>query len=145
MLVQITGWRQYVKEGEQYLNCAQNAAQKRPDVFTPTILYNLTTMAIEKFLMGFLMYNGTLADNHTMADILASVERITGKLNHLTDDFHHLDSFQEICDLDAYRRREPNREEILNIIACGVKVREFTMQSIPALTCDFSGRLTESD
>jgi len=131
MQVHISGWRQFIKEGEQYLACAQKAQSKRREVFTPAILYNLTTMAIEKFLMGFLMYHGAMADNHTMIDILHSVERITGPQPQLAEDFRFLDSFQEICDLDAFNRRDPLPEEIPLILACGAKVRAFTVQAVP--------------
>ena len=133
MLVRITGWQQYITEGEQYLRCARNAARKRSQVFTPVILYNLTTMAIEKFLMGFLMFHGTLAENHTMIDILNTVETITGPQPQLAEEFRYLDSFQEICDFDAYNRREPSLDDIAMILACGGKIREFAIQSIPAL------------
>ena len=133
MLVQITGWREYVKEGEQYLKCAVNAAEKRPGVFTPVILYNLIGMAIEKFLMGFLMHNGALAENHTMIDILRSVEKITGPQPELAEDFRYFDSFQEICDIDAYNTREPTMAEIPRIIDCGIKIQAFTWQAIPGL------------
>lgn len=133
MLVQITGWRQYIREGEQYLRCAVNAAEKRPGVFTPVILYNLIAMAIEKFLMGFLMHHGALAENHTMIDILRSVEKIIGPQRQMAEDFRYLDSFQEICDIDAYNRREPTMDEIPRILACGVKIQAFTFQGIPGL------------
>lgn len=132
MLVKITGWREFIQEGEQYLACAQNASSKERRAFTPAILYNLTTMAIEKFLMGFLMYNGAMADNHTMIDILTSVERITGPQPQLAEDFRFLDSFQEICDIDAFNRRDPHPEEIPLILACGATVRAFTREAIPA-------------
>ena len=134
MLVQITGWREYVREGEQYLDCAVNAAAKRRGVFTPVILYNLVGMAIEKFLMGFLMHHGALAENHTMIDILNSVERITGPQPEMLEEFRYIDSFQEICDLDAYNTREPTPEEIPRILACGVAIRKFTREAIPGLT-----------
>jgi len=133
MLVQITGWRQYIREGEQYLKCAVKANEKRREVFTPVILYNLIGMAIEKFLMGFLMHNGALAENHTMIDILRSVEKITGAQPQMAEDFCYLDSFQEICDIDAYNRREPTRDEIPRILACGIKIQAFTWSAIPCL------------
>ena len=130
MLVQITGWREYIREGEQYLKCAVNAASKRRAVFTPVILYNLIGMAIEKFLMGFLMHNGALAENHTMIDILNSVEKITGPQPKMLEEFRYLDSFQEICDIDAYNTREPTMAEIPRIIACGVAIQAFTRQAV---------------
>lgn len=133
MLVQITGWREYIKEGEQYLRCAVNAAEKRRGGFTPVILYNLIGMAIEKFLKGFLMHHGALAENHTKIDILNSVEKITGPQPEMRENFRYLDSFQEICDIDAYNTREPTMDEIPRIIACGVTIKLFTLHSIPGL------------
>lgn len=130
MLVKITGWREFIKEGEQYLACAENACAKKRRAFTPAILYNLTTMAIEKLLMGFLMFHGAMADNHTMIDILNAVERITGPQPQLAAKFRFLDSFQEICDLDAFNRRDPSPEEIPLILACGATVRAFTREAI---------------
>lgn len=125
MLVRITDWHKYLGEGEKYLALAQGAAAKRRDVFTPNIIYNVTAMAIEKFLMGLLMYNGTLAENHTMGDLLSAVERVAGPQPQFAEDFRYLDSFQDICSLDTYRCSEPTWEDIPRILACGVQVSDF--------------------
>ncbi len=130
MLVQIEDWRKYIDDGEKFLNTAINAAQKRPEVFTPEILYNLTAMAIEKFCMGYLMYHGDLADNHTMADLAEAVERHAGPQPELTKKLLFLDSFQEICDLSTYKRRPPNKEEITQILSIGQEVNNFVFSKI---------------
>ncbi len=121
----ITDWRQYLKEGEQYLQTALGAATRRPEVFTPEILYNLTGMAIEKLIMGFLMSRGDLAENHTMADLLRALGRHAEVPAELVQDLLYLDSFQEICDLATYRRRPPTPEESRRILAIGQAVRQF--------------------
>ncbi|MCF6290134.1 MAG: hypothetical protein L3J03_03965 [Desulfobacterales bacterium] len=123
-------WRQYIKEGGQYLNTAVNAARDRPEVFTPEILYNLTAMAIEKFLMGFLMYHGDMADNHTMADLLRSVERHIEVTPGFAGRLLVLDSFQEICDLDTYNIRKPTPEDIVMILAIGHEVKVFVAEHV---------------
>lgn len=123
-------WRQYIKEGGQYLNTAVNAARDRPTVFTPEILYNLTAMAIEKFLMGFLMYHGDMADNHTMADLLRSVERHVEVTPEFAERLLVLDSFQEICDLDTYKIRKPTPEDIVMILAIGHEVKVFVSEHV---------------
>ena len=133
MLVQIEDWRQYISDGDKLLRTALNAAHKRPEVFTPEILYNLTAMAIEKFCMGYLMYHGDLADNHTMADLAEAVERHAGPLPALTAELIFLDSFQEICDLGTYNRRPPTSDEITIILAAGRKVKQFISSKITAL------------
>jgi hypothetical protein len=112
MLIQITDWRNYYDDGEKFLRTATVGQSRRPEIFTPEILYNLITMAIEKFIMGFLMSNGDLADNHTMADLIHSLERHLELPPALARDLLHLDSFQEICDLDSYNRQTPTRVQI---------------------------------
>ena len=124
-LVQIDDWRQYIKEGGQYLKTATSAAERRGDVFTPEILYNLTAIAIEKFLMGFLMYHGDLADNHTMQDLINAVEGVAGRQEEIAEKMLYLDSFQEICDLDTYNRRAPEPEDMPHILAIGHEIKEF--------------------
>jgi hypothetical protein len=130
MLMQIEGWQQYVKEGGQYLQTAVKGAGKRPDVFTPEILYNLNAIAIEKFLMGYLMYHGDLAENHTMTDLIRAVERHAGPQTELAEKLHYLDSFQEICYIDTYSRKVPTAIDLERILGIGREVRQFVHQEI---------------
>lgn len=125
MLVQISDWHNYYQDGEKFLRTATAGQRRRPEIFTPEILYNLVAMAIEKFIMGFLMYHGDLADNHTMADMLHSMERHLEVPPALARDLLHLDSFQEICDLDTYNRRPPSRIEIAGMLTIAAATREF--------------------
>lgn len=130
--IQIEDWRQYIKEGGQYLRTAHQAAERRGEVFTPEILYNLTAMAIEKFIMGYLMSRGDLADNHTMRDLLDAVERNAGPQPELGAKLRYLDAFQEICDMDTYSRKPALPEDIPEILAIGQLIREFVTERIPA-------------
>jgi hypothetical protein len=131
-LLQIDDWRQYIKEGGQYLHTACEAAERRGEVFTPEILYNLTAMAIEKFIMGYLMSRGDLADNHTMRDLVEALERNAGPQPELGAKLRYLDAFQEICDLETYSRKPALPEDIPEILAIGQLVREFVTERVPA-------------
>ena len=124
-LIGIQDWRHYLSDGASFLKTAVNAAEKRPGVFTPEILYNLVAMAIEKLLMGFLMYHGDLAENHTMADLLRSVEHHVLMDKELAADLLLLDSFQEICSLDTFSRKTPTAADISKIIGIGREVQLF--------------------
>ncbi|MDH5297936.1 MAG: hypothetical protein OEV91_02860 [Desulfobulbaceae bacterium] len=121
----IVDWRLFLKHGEEYLATAEQAARRRPEVFTPDILYNLTAMAIEKLIMGFLMSRGDLAENHTMGDLLRAMELHAKIPADLARSLRFLDSFQEICDLDSYNRRPPTPEETGRILAIGREVERF--------------------
>lgn len=129
MLKRLTEWPLYLEDGEKYLQVSLRAADSSRGVFTPAIIYNVTAMAIEKLLMGFLMYHGTLPENHTMQDLLAAVERVAGPQPQFAESFRYMDSFQEICSMEGYQRREPTWEEIPAILACGRKVRQFIISS----------------
>ena len=126
--VQIEDWRRYVRDGEQYLRTAREAVQKRRAVFTPEILYNLVAMSIEKSIMGYLMSRGDLAENHTMGDLAVALERNAGPLPGLTSGLRRLDRYQEICDLDAYKRRPPSAAEIPAMLEIGQSVREWVAE-----------------
>ena len=123
--VPIIDWRNYLKDGEKYLQTALGAAKRRSEVFTPEILYNIIGMAIEKLIMGFLMSRGDLAENHTMGDLLRALEKHTEVPANLSRDLLYLDSFQEICDIDTYNRRPPTLEETKRILAIGQEMETF--------------------
>ena len=71
----IDDWAQYRLEGEQFLRLAEQAHHRQKKAFTPTILYNLVTMAIEKLVMAALMRCGRLPDNHTLHVLVAARDR----------------------------------------------------------------------
>jgi hypothetical protein len=61
-IVQIDNWRDYRRDGEQFLHTATEAHNKKRKAFSTDTLYNVTCMAIEKLVMAFLMKNGDLAE-----------------------------------------------------------------------------------
>ncbi len=123
-------YEEFFDQGASYLRTANNGAQKRPDVFTPEIIYNLTAMAIEKFLMALIMYHGDLAENHTMRDLLRSARKYVKIQSGLARKLDYMDSFQEICSLSDYRKRTPTSEDIKEILAIGRQVKRFVAPRI---------------
>ncbi|MEW6501547.1 MAG: hypothetical protein AB1456_08660, partial [Thermodesulfobacteriota bacterium] len=115
-LVQLEDWRSFNKEGDDYLKTALRAATKRREVFTAEILYNLAAMAIEKHIMALLMFHGDLADNHTMRDLVHSLERHLSLEPGLREPLLFLDTFQDICDLESYRHTPPGEAELAQIL-----------------------------
>ena len=122
-LVQIDNWREYRRDGEQFLQTAQNAHEKGKKAFSTDTLYNLTCMAIEKLIMAYLMKNGDLAENHTMADLLRALQRHLGELPEISKKLLYLDGFQEICDLDEFTLAVPTQEDVCTFLTIGREVR----------------------
>ena len=122
-LVQIDNWREYRRDGEQFLKTAEGAFHKKKKAFSPETLYNLTCMAIEKLIMAFLMKNGDLAENHTMPDLLRALELHLGVGPKLAAQLLYLGDFQEICDLDQFTIHIPTEDDVHRFLNIGREVR----------------------
>lgn len=122
-IVQIDNWQDYLRDGEQFLKTARNSFYKKKKTFTSEAIYNITCMGIEKLIMAFLMKNGDLAENHTMGDLADALEQHLGKLPSLSKKLNHLDTFQDICELDTYEIRIPLESDLVTIVATGDEVQ----------------------
>ncbi len=122
-LVQIDNWRDYRRDGEQFLKTAQGAYEKKKKAFSAETLYNLTCMAIEKLIMAFLMKNGDLAENHTMADLLRALQLHLGEIPEIAEKLLYLDEFQEICDLEQFNIRTPTETDVIRFLSIGEELR----------------------
>jgi hypothetical protein len=80
-------------------------------------------MAIEKLIMAFLMKNGDLAENHTMADLLRALQLHLGDVPDLAEKLLYLGDFQEICDLEQFTIRIPSEVDVIRFLAIGEEVR----------------------
>lgn len=122
-IIQIDDWQDYFRDGEQFLRVAKGAIKKHKKTFTPEALYNITAMAIEKYIMAFLMKNGDLPENHTMGDLAIALERHTGEIPSLRKKLEFLDTFQDICDLEESHYIQPNAEQIETILEIGTEIQ----------------------
>ncbi|WP_136795466.1 MULTISPECIES: hypothetical protein [Desulfosediminicola] len=127
LIVSIDDWQDYLRDGQQFLSTAVGAFSKKRKAFTSEALYNITAMAIEKLIMGFLMKNGDLAENHTMTDLAAALERHTGPLPDLHKKLLFLDSFQDICDPDEYQYVVPDEHQVSVILDIGLEVQQLIL------------------
>ncbi len=123
-IVQIDNWQDYLRDGEAFLRTANAAYEKKSKAFSSETLYNVICMAIEKFVMAFLMKNGDLAENHTIGDLRFALERHMTISNDLKEKLAYLDKFQEICDLDDYTVIHPTDEDVTKFLSIGNEVRE---------------------
>ena len=120
----ITGWQEFLKEGNQFLSTARNAYANKREAFTAEVLYNLVAMAIEKLIMALLMKNGNLPYNHTMHDLVAAMDEFLPEvLEGLGDKLKALDAFQEICDKENYTIITPSMSEVSRMIDLAKEVQ----------------------
>lgn len=126
----ITGWEDFYRDGKDYLRTVSAAYDNRKAAFTAVILYNMISMAIEKFVMAALMHRGAMPYNHTMADLVEALElTFQGAVDRFRDELLALDAYQEICDLDAYSITPPSMEEIPGMLELARKVQRLAVES----------------
>lgn len=121
-IIPIEDWNSYLSDGEQFLKTATNGWEKRRKAFSTDTIYNITAMAIEKFIMAFLMKHGDLAENHTMGDLAFALERHISLPAELQKKLRYLDGFQEICDMDSARYTQPSEKETTTIVQIGHEI-----------------------
>ncbi len=127
----IRGWQEFLHEGQQFLATASRAHIAGKKAFTTEILYNLVAMAIEKLIMAMLMKSGNLPYNHTMHDLVESMEEVMpGRLQGLGEELKSLDAFQEICDQDEYHIKVPTQTEVSKMINLAVQMETLTTQQV---------------
>ena len=117
IVTQISDWRLYKRDGEQFLKTAAAAHKRSKQGFSPEAHYNIACMAIEKLIMAFLMKNGDLAENHTMTDLVRSLEKHLELPHHLKEQLLFLDTYQEICALDDFTIKKVTPQDISTFIA----------------------------
>jgi len=135
-------WQDFIAEGRQFHKAALGGL-KRTEVFTPEILYNLLAMAMEKYIMGLLMYRKNLPDNHTFQDLVDGLRRMEAQsgatssprlTDALAEELLALDAFQEICSVDGYARQAPNEAEILRMSQTCARLQEYVQAGLPPET-----------
>lgn len=134
MELEINGWQEFIEHGEKYLKTAVNGSKFRKDVFTPDLLYNIIAMSIEKHIMGYLLYNNSMPDNHTLRDLVDAVKKLNpnpdSSLDDLFEKLVNMDRFQEICCIEFYHRDTPEEKDIQEFISIGQGVKEFVSKQI---------------
>lgn len=118
-------WFEFIDEGRRYLKTATNGAEKRKTVFTPEIIYNIVAMSIEKHIMGYLVFNNCLPDNHTIGDLVNAVRMIHPFESTLFKKLEGMDRFQEICSIDQYSRISPEEKDVREFLEIGKEVQVF--------------------
>ena len=127
----ISGWEDFLQEGEAYLQTARGAYSHGRKAFTPEILYNIIAMAIEKFVMAVLMKHGALPYNHTMADLVFAMDDLfPGYISAIREELLNLDHYQEICAVDSFSIIAPTPDEIPAMLSLVTKLQDLVQIKI---------------
>ncbi len=123
----IQGWEEFLRDGEGFLKTAKGGYQRRKDIFTPEVIYNLVAMAIEKFVMAALMQKAALPFNHTMIDLVQAMDTtFPGRIDDIREELLALDKYQQICDPWDFTIITPANREIPAMLDLADKLKKLT-------------------
>lgn len=116
-------WEEFYKEANDFCKAAYNAFEKKK--FTNDTLYNIICMAIEKFLVSFLVFKGEMPANHTLSGLIEEIKLQFPVTKEMTESIYFIDRFQDICIIDPVERKEPNEQEMQKMVLAMVDIKEW--------------------
>ena len=122
-------WQSQIENGRRYLKTACNG-QKRPAVFTPELIYQLTAMAIEKLLAGIYQYHHQMPEDHTLAGLVDGLVPLCPLEKEVADRIKAMAAFDDMCSLLPCPRHIPNAEELAAILMTARDVAAFALQQV---------------
>ena len=111
----LKGWEDFWTQGQTYAALAKKA-QYRKEKFNPDLLYNISAMAIENLVVGFLALRGSMPENHALRDLVRALENNIDLHKELKQRILFMDRFQEICSLLHYGRKIPSWEDVAEFV-----------------------------
>jgi hypothetical protein len=105
---------------------------RRPTVFTPGILYNLISVAIEKYIMAVMVYRKKMVANHTFAELVNSVQEVEPMPAELVERLRAMGKYQEGFPVYVgYKRRPVPGREIQGMVEAAEAVQHWMRAALP--------------
>ena len=106
-------WQNWLKEGDQFLKASK--PESRSNRFGTSVVYNLLSMALEKYIMAILDYRNSMPDNHTYTDLFNALDKVISIDAELKVRIMKYENIQSICSIEKYHTRDPSNEEIVDL------------------------------
>jgi hypothetical protein len=107
MTVKNSSWVDFYNQGIQYMRATEKSVSRK-EIFTPVIIYNMSSIAIEKLIMGACMFDGTLPFCHTLSGMAEFSKNILALDEQLIYDMNIMDKMQMICSADDIFCADPD-------------------------------------
>ena len=90
-------YKEFYEHAVKYHNLAKKGFLKRPEVFTNEILYNVLGLAIEKYVMSLMTFNGEMPEGHTFFDLIEAAKTKISIPDKLSKSLIELEAHQNLC------------------------------------------------
>lgn len=124
-----TEHNQWITEANGYFKAATGGLNRK-NIFTNEILYNIISMSIEKYLMGFLVSRNQLPQCHTLSNMIQEVKELTPVTDYIVQKMNYFDKVQQICSLVNYDKNIITDRDILVMIDLLKQIRVMVQENI---------------
>jgi hypothetical protein len=119
----------FIKEANEYYKVAVGGV-KRKKVFTNEILYNLISISIEKYFMGFLTSKNQLPKCHTLKNMINEVKTLVEVKESIVQKMYYFDDVQQICSIIDYNRKTISDHDIDEMISVLGEIKDLVDQNL---------------
>lgn len=104
-----------INEAESYSRTVlKSSSGKR--IFNNEIIKNITSIAMEKYLVGFLMSKGKLPEGHTLEKLYMEASAFLPRDNDLLSRLVEIDLTMNLCSLEIKENTGTSDDEILFLL-----------------------------
>ena len=123
-------WNYFIEAGERYYLISSGLVRKNR--FSSDLVYNIVALCIENFLVGYLLSQGKIPENHTLLDIISYLKKFE-EVGDLEERIRWMNGFQEICCLDFYKRRVPEDSDLVAMLEIASDVKRLVNNNMRAI------------
>ena len=127
--MELEGYDTMIKGADSYYGSAKRAFNK-DSKFTTELVFNIITMAIEKYLVGLLMSKGIMPMNHVIKYLLEETEEYFKLDNVIQQNLAKVDDYLYICSMDDFTKKVPSKEEMGSIMDAVERLKIFTHEHV---------------
>jgi len=119
----------FITEAEAYYKTAHGGVNRK-HIFTNEILYNIISMSIEKYLMGFLTSKNQMPACHTLGNMIKEVKQHIPVEDGLAKKMDHFDKLQFICSFALFKKEPISDNDIMDMITVLKEIRAMVHENI---------------
>lgn len=110
----MNNWQEMINEGRKYISIVSKSVSSKR--FSSSLLYNLSAIALEKYVIGVCMLHNQLPENHTLTDLITAVTQLVPIDKVLQTNILQFEDVQMLCSIDDYQRRELSPPDLARFI-----------------------------
>ena len=102
----------------------------RPSKFNNELLYQMSAMSFEKFMVALLAHHNVNAEHHTPMALVNEAKNYETIPDSITETGKLIGKFESICSLSGFGYKMPDNDELKQIIVGLVEVKQFVYGKI---------------